>query len=86
MTEANLANNGGPTRTMALQVGSIAIHAWWEGTKPATFNPFAVDPYGRPLQFDQRGQGYARISSGAVDTGAVHQGRKPHKLTNTTTL
>jgi hypothetical protein len=71
----DLANNGGPTKTMAVQwdrwEGNAAIHAsFFCGGCSVIYNRFAIDPYGRPLQFDQRGQGYPRISSGAVDIGA----------------
>ena len=57
-----LANNGGPTRTIALLAGSIAIDA---GS-----NAKALGLNGRPLATDQRGVGYARIRGGKVDVGA----------------
>lgn len=57
-----LANNGGPTQTMALLTGSPALNA---GNNRLTVN---VD--GVPLLFDQRGPGFARISGGNVDMGA----------------
>jgi hypothetical protein len=50
-----LANNGGPTLTLALLPGSPAIN------KGA--NPLA-------LAFDQRGPGFARVSGGGTDIGA----------------
>ncbi len=54
-----LADNGGPTKTMALLTGSPAIDA---GPNPvATFTG---------NEFDQRGAGYARIVGGLVDIGA----------------
>ena len=54
-----LANNGGPTKTMALLTGSPAIDA---GPNPvATFTG---------NEFDQRGAGYARIVGGLVEIGA----------------
>jgi hypothetical protein len=54
-----LADNGGPTKTMALLTGSPAINA---GPNPvATF-------IGN--EFDQRGAGYARVVGGVVDIGA----------------
>lgn len=54
-----LANNGGPTKTMALLTGSPAIDA---GPNPvATFTG---------NEFDQRGAGYARIVGGLADIGA----------------
>jgi hypothetical protein len=57
-----LQNNGGPTNTMALQTGSPAINA---GS-----NALAVDANGKPLAYDQRGPGFARIVGGIVDIGA----------------
>ena len=57
-----LADNGGPTKTMALLPGSPALNT---GS-----NPLAVDAAGMPLSFDQRGLGFARISGGRVDMGA----------------
>ncbi|HTK78003.1 MAG TPA: choice-of-anchor Q domain-containing protein [Gemmataceae bacterium] len=57
-----LANNGGPTLTMALLPGSIAINA---GS-----NARAVGPDGQPLTTDQRGSGFLRIVGGTVDVGA----------------
>jgi len=59
---AGLQDNGGPTQTIALMAGSPAINS---GS-----NALAVDPAGAPLQFDQRGAGYARVASGTVDVGA----------------
>lgn len=50
-----LADNGGPTPTMALKAGSPAIN-------------FGSNP--DPLDFDQRGMGFARMSGTAVDIGA----------------
>ena len=58
-----LADNGGPTQTIALLPGSPAINA---GS-----NALAVDPTtGQPLVYDQRGPGFARIANGTVDIGA----------------
>jgi len=58
-----LANNGGPTQTIALLAGSPAIDA---GS-----NALAVDPTtGDPLTYDQRGPGYPRFVNGIVDIGA----------------
>lgn len=54
-----LDDNGGPTETHALLAGSPAIN---KGN-----NAFALDPNGNPLQFDQRGLGFARIVGPAVD-------------------
>jgi len=58
----SLAQNGGPTETMALQSGSPAIDA---GS-----NALAVDNNGHTLTTDQRGVGYSRIVNGTVDIGA----------------
>ncbi len=54
-----LADNGGPTRTHALEENSVAINA---GDDAAANNA--------GLQFDQRGAGFARILGAAVDAGA----------------
>jgi hypothetical protein len=60
-----LADNGGPTQTHALLLGSPAINA---GN-----NAFALDADSNPLQFDQRGPGFPRILGGAVDIGAFER-------------
>ena len=57
-----LANNGGPTQTMALLPGSPAIDA---GSVA-----LAVDASGNSLTTDQRGAGFPRIMGGTVDIGA----------------
>jgi len=58
-----LADNGGPTQTIALLPGSPAINA---GS-----NALAVDPTtGQPLADDQRGPGFPRVVDGTVDIGA----------------
>jgi len=59
-----LANNGGPTQTMALLPGGPAIDA---GS-----NPLAVGVDGKLLLTDQRG--YGRIFNGTVDIGAYEYG------------
>jgi hypothetical protein len=56
---APLANNGGPTRTMALLPGSPLLDAG--GTTVPTF-PGNV--------YDQRGAGFARLVGSALDVGA----------------
>ena len=62
-----LADNGGPTETVALQKGSPAI--------VAGSSALAVDPATQqPLTWDQRGPGYARIVNGTVDIGALAWG------------
>ena len=53
-----LADNGGPTQTMALRADSLAVDA---GSN-------ALIPGG--VQYDQRGPGHLRIVSGTVDIGA----------------
>jgi hypothetical protein len=57
-----LANNGGPTQTMALLLGSPAINAG--------DNNLARAPDGTPLTTDQRGGKFHRIVGGTVDMGA----------------
>ena len=57
-----LADNGGPTQTIALLAGSPAIDA---GS-----NTLAVDPQGNALTTDQRGTGFPRKVNGTVDIGA----------------
>jgi hypothetical protein len=57
-----LADNGGPTQTIALLSGSPAINS---GN-----NALAKELNGNPLTTDQRGPGYARIFLGIVDIGA----------------
>ncbi len=57
------ADNGGPTQTIALSLGSPAIN---QGS-----NSLAVDPAsGQPLATDQRGAGFNRTLDGTVDIGA----------------
>ena len=53
----SLADNGGPTRTIALNTGSPAINA---GSNSAATG----------LSYDQRGSGYSRLDFGTVDIGA----------------
>jgi hypothetical protein len=62
-----LANNGGPTQTMALLPGSPAINA---GSNAAITNP----PFIGPPFTDQRGAGFDRIVNGTVDIGAFELG------------
>ena len=50
-----LADNGGPTPTMALPACSVAIN---HGTNPLG------------LSWDQRGSGFPRVSGSAADIGA----------------
>ncbi len=57
-----LANNGGPTQTMAISRVSPAVNAGSNGK--------AVDQNGSPLTTDQRSTGFPRISAGTVDIGA----------------
>jgi predicted outer membrane repeat protein len=58
-----LANNGGPTLTVALSAGSPAIDA---GSNALAINPAT----GQPLSTDQRGAGFPRILGNRVDVGA----------------
>ena len=66
-----LQDNGGPTQTIALGAGSLAINAG---------NP-SFDTTGTP--YDQRGVGYSRVYNGRVDIGAyeVQPGPAPVKVT-----
>ena len=57
-----LANNGGPTPTMALQVGSLAID---HGSNPGN------------IPNDQRGYGYNRVVGSQADIGAFEFGAGP---------
>jgi hypothetical protein len=68
---ARLADNGGPTKTVALPRGPVASPAINAGNNAFAVNPDdAVNPGGDLLQFDQRGAGFARIVDGNVDIGA----------------
>ncbi|HEX5073908.1 MAG TPA: PxKF domain-containing protein [Gemmatimonadaceae bacterium] len=60
-----LADNGGPTNTHAVLAGSAAS----DKGDPA-FDPNAFTP---PLDTDQRGTGFARVSGGRVDVGAFER-------------
>ena len=53
-----LQDNGGPTPTMALLPGSPALNAGDNSAQSVVGS------------FDQRGQGFARVASGAIDIGA----------------
>ena len=57
-----LQDNGGSTRTIALQEGSPAINT--------ASNALAVDQNGNALVFDQRGDPFQRLVDGHVDIGA----------------
>ncbi|MCA9111978.1 MAG: hypothetical protein KDA52_18635, partial [Planctomycetaceae bacterium] len=59
----SLADNGGPTLSHSLAVGSLAID---HGSNSA-----ATDINGTPLQHDQRGIGFPRINNTIVDIGAI---------------
>ncbi|MEM6470045.1 MAG: choice-of-anchor Q domain-containing protein, partial [Planctomycetota bacterium] len=61
-----LQDNGGPTPTHALLSGSPAINS---GS-----SALALDQTGQQLQFDQRGDGFARVNDGSVDIGAFETG------------
>lgn len=67
-----LANNGGPTQSLALLTGSPAINA---GS-----TSLAVDANGQPLTTDQRGAGYLRDFGSAVDIGAF-EAQTPSTIT-----
>jgi parallel beta-helix repeat protein len=63
----SLADNGGPTQTMALLAGSPAINA---GSNPAS------------LATDQRGPGFPRVAGTAPDIGAFEVQPPPLIVTN----
>jgi predicted outer membrane repeat protein len=73
-----LANNGGPTETMALLASSQAINA---GN-----NALALDASGNALANDQRGAGFPRIINTTVDIGAFESTLIPINITLTPTL
>ena len=62
---ATLADNGGPTQTLALLADSPAIDAGVNANVPSG------------VTTDQRGPGYARITGGTVDIGAFEFGSMP---------
>jgi hypothetical protein len=69
-----LRDNGGPTKTLALQAGSPALRAG---------NPYLALDYSTatptPLLFDQRGPGYSRFhTDGSVDIGAFEVQNAPY--------
>jgi uncharacterized repeat protein (TIGR02543 family) len=66
-----LADNGGPTQTMALLPGSPAINAGSNALIPAG------------ITTDQRGAGFPRIVGGTVDIGAVEKEGSGYSLTVT---
>ncbi|MDA8744487.1 Ig-like domain-containing protein [Rubripirellula amarantea] len=57
-----LADNGGPTMTHALLIGSPAFNM---GDPTIVFSP---------TEFDQRGDGFARVVDGRIDIGAFEAG------------
>jgi hypothetical protein len=63
-----LSNNGGPTQTIALLLGSPAIDA---GTNTVSLRPF-----------DQRGAGFHRVAGAAVDIGAFELQNQPPQFTS----
>ena len=67
--------NGGPTQTIALEAGSLAINA---GS-----TALAVDASGNALTTDQRGLGFSRVV-GTVDIGAFEAGNATGYLVNLT--
>ena len=68
-----LADNGGPTKTMALDPTSIAIDAGPDPVASFTGNGF-----------DQRGTPWVRVSNGTVDIGAFESQPTPNPSTTTT--
>ena len=72
----SLANNGGPTDTMALGTGSIAMDAGVDAQALGTDNATA-------LTTDQRGIGFDRIMGGRVDIGAFEAPIPPDFVVDT---
>ena len=70
-----LADNGGLTRTMALDPTSIAIDAGPDPVPTFTGN-----------EFDQRGDGFDRVSNGTADIGAFEMQVGPPPTSSTTTV
>ncbi len=69
-----LANNGGPTQTIALKAGGPAINAGDNAAVPADTLDLDSDlNTTEPVPFDQRGSGFARVIGGIVDIGAYEQ-------------
>jgi CSLREA domain-containing protein len=66
----SLADNGGPTQTHALLLGSPAIDA---GNSCVTTNNCASNNLGFNLTTDQRGAGFPRLVGGTVDMGAFEK-------------
>jgi autotransporter-associated beta strand protein len=60
--DQTLRDNGGPTQTLALILGSPAINAGDPNFDPNAFTP--------PLAYDQRGPGFPRVQLGRIDIGA----------------
>ena len=67
-----LADNGGPTQTMALSEGSPAIDA---GPDPVPDFPGNT--------YDQRGPGFDRVTGGQADIGAFELQQEPEPTTTT---
>ncbi len=80
-----LANNGGPTQTIALKASSPAVNAGDNASVPAD----ALDLDGdlnttEPVPFDQRGTGFVRIVGTSVDIGAIEADETPGLVVTTT--
>jgi predicted outer membrane repeat protein len=69
-----LADNGGPTMTIGLLAGSIAINGGDDD--------YAVNTNGTPLANDQRGPGFNRVMAGRVDLGAFELQNATITVTN----
>ncbi|MEI7908792.1 MAG: choice-of-anchor Q domain-containing protein [Verrucomicrobiota bacterium] len=81
-----LANNGGPTPTIALLNGSPAINAGKNSNIPAdTFDQNANSNLTESIPFDQRGSGFARVIGTTVDAGAFEAFAFEPTLSATTT-
>ncbi len=79
-----LANNGGPTQTMALKAGGPAVNAGDNASIPADTLDLDGDlNTTEPTPFDQRGTGFVRLSGTAVDIGAIEADEMPGLVVTT---
>ncbi len=85
LDSAGLANNGGPTNTIALTTRGTAVNAGNNALVAA--DTLDLDGDGdttETLPYDQRGTGFPRIVGGTVDSGAYESNFLPPALTSFT--
>ena len=84
---APLADNGGPTLTHALLLGSPVLNAGDVSLLPADTNDLDGDgDANEAIPFDQRGTGFDRVIGGQLDIGAFEQQTEFGSLIVTTNL